>query len=97
MEQALEGTSYHGFKVVEGRNVCKYTNKDGMAIAVKDHGYNPYEKKLLGITEMTSIMGKNQLEDILGGLTYKPSVKMALVQESDKRPAMNTAAKDFKE
>ena len=97
LEQALAGTSYPGFKVVEGRSVRKYTNEDAVAIAVKDRGYDPYEKKLLGITAMTSLLGKKQFEEILGGLTYKPPRKPALVPESDKRPAMNTAAEDFKE
>ena len=75
MEQALAGTSYPGFKVVEGRSVRKYTNEDAVAIAVKDRGYDPYEKKLLGITAMTSLLGKKQFEEILGGLTYKPPRK----------------------
>ena len=97
LEQALAGTSYPGFKVVEGRSVRKYTDEEAVAFAVKDHGFNPYEKKLLGITAMTSLLGKKQFEHILGGLTYKPPGKPALVSESDKRPALNTAAEDFKE
>jgi hypothetical protein len=46
---------------------------------------------------MTSLLGKKKFEELLGGLTYKPPGKPALVPESDKRPAMNTAAEDFKD
>lgn len=68
-----------------------------MAEAVTAAGYNPYEQKLLGITAMTSVLGKKQFESILGSFTYKPQGKPTLVPESDKRPAMNTANQDFKD
>ena len=44
---------------------------------------------------MSSLLGKKQFEQLLGGLVYKPPGKPALVPESDKRPAMNTASDDF--
>ena len=97
LEQALKGISYPGFKVVEGRSVRKYTDEEAVAFAVKDNGFDPYEKKLLSITAMTSLLGKKKFEEILGSLTYKPPGKPALVPESDKRPAINTAAEDFTE
>ena len=46
---------------------------------------------------MTSLLGRKKFEEVLGALTYRPPGKPALVPESDKRPAMNTAAEDFKE
>ena len=55
------------------------------------------EKKLLGVTAMSTLLGKKKFEELLGGLIYKPPGKPALVPESDKRPAMNTAIDDFKE
>ena len=60
-------------------------------------GYDPYEHKILGVTAMTSLLGKKQFNDILGGLITKPQGKPTLVPESDKRPAMNTAKNDFME
>lgn len=95
LTQAQSGTHYDGFKIVEGRSNRKYTDDDAVAEAVTAAGYDPYEKKLLGITAMSSLLGKNQFEQLLGGLVYKPPGKSALVPESDKRPAMNTAADDF--
>ena len=97
LQQALNGTSYPGFKVVEGRSIRKYIDEDAVAAAVIDQGYEPYEKKLLGITAMTSLLGKKKFEELLGGMTFKPPGKPALVPENDKRPAMNMAAEDFKE
>ena len=89
------GTRYEGFKIVEGRSNRKYTDEEEVAKAVLDAGYDPYEKKLLGITAMSTLLGKKQFEEILGGLVYKPPGKPALVPESDKRPEMNSAAEDF--
>ncbi len=96
LSQAQAGTHYEGFKIVEGRSNRKYTDEDAVASKVTNAGYDPYEKKLLGITAMSSLLGKKKFEELLGDLVYKPPGKPALVPESDKRPAMNTAADDFK-
>ena len=56
LNQALQGKEYENFKVVEGRSVRKYTDEDAVAFAVKDAGFDPFEKKLLGITAMTSLL-----------------------------------------
>ena len=96
--EALKGTDYEHFKVVEGRSNRRYTSDDEVARTIIAAGYDPFEKKLLGVTAMTSLLGKNKFEDLLGGLTYKPQGKPALVSKADKRPAMkNTAENDFKE
>ena len=95
LKQAQSGTHYEGFKVVEGRSNRKYTDDAVVAATVTDAGFDPYEKKLLGVTAMTTLLGKKRFEDLLGGLIYKPPGKPALVPESDKRPAMNSAKDDF--
>ena len=97
LQQALLGTSYPGFKVVEGRSVRKYVDDTAVADAVTKAGYDPYEQKVLGITAMTQLLGKKKFEEILGSLITKPQGKPVLVPESDKRPAINTACEDFKE
>lgn len=94
--KAQSGTQYEGFKVVEGRSNRKYTDEAAVAATVAQAGYDPYEKKLLGVTAMSSLLGKKKFEELLGDLVYKPPGKPALVPENDKRPAMNTAAEDFK-
>ena len=97
LQQAQSGVHFEGWKIVEGRSNRKYTDENAVADTVKDAGFNPYEKKLLGITAMSTLLGKKKFEELLGGLIYKPPGKPTLVPESDKRPAMNTAKDDFKE
>lgn len=97
LQQALSGTKYDGYKVVEGKSNRRYTDEAAVAFAVKDAGFDPYEKKLLGITSMTSLLGKKKFNELLGGLIEKPQGKPTLVPETDKRPALNTAKDDFKE
>jgi hypothetical protein len=97
LQQALSGVEYEGFKVVEGRSNRKYSDDTEVAKTVEAAGYDPYEKKLLGITAMTSLLGKKKFEELLGALITKPQGKPTLVPTSDKRPALNTAKDDFKE
>ena len=98
LNQALLGVDYSHFKVVEGRSNRKYTSEEDVAQAVTDAGYDPYEKKLLGITAMAALLGKKKFEELLGGMVYKPPGKPTLVSKSDRRPALkNTAQTDFKE
>ena len=97
LQQAMSGTEYPGYKVVEGRSVRKYTNEAAVAAAVADAGYAPYEKKVLGITAMTSLLGKKRFEELLSGFITKPPGRPTLVPDSDKRPALNTAKDDFKD
>ena len=61
LQQAMSGTHYDGFKVVEGRSVRKYRDEAAVASAVEAAGYDPYEKKLIGITAMTSLLGRKKL------------------------------------
>lgn len=97
LKQAQSGVHFEGWKVVEGRSNRKYTDEKAVAFKVKDAGFDPYEKKLLGVTAMSTLLGKKKFEELLGELIYKPPGKPALVPESDKRPAMNTAIEDFNE
>lgn len=88
LSQAIQGKKYPNLKVVEGRSNRKYINDEEVADAVIKAGYDPYEKKVLGITAMTSLLGKAKFNEVLGNLVYKPQGKPTLVLESDKRPAM---------
>lgn len=95
LKAALNGKQWKNRKLVEGRSVRKYTDEAMAALAVKNAGYEPYEKKLLGITEMQKMLGKEQFNKILGDFVEKPKGKPTLVPMSDKRKAINTAALDF--
>lgn len=95
LQQALSGKQWEKWKIVEGRSNRRYINEDAVAAAVKGAGYEPYEQKLLGITAMTSLLGKKKFNELLSELIEKPQGKPVLVPVSDKRPAMNTSADDF--
>ena len=97
LQQAVSGKEWTGWKLVEGRSNRRYVNETAAADKVQAAGYDPYEHKVLGITAMTKLLGKTKFEELLGGLIEKPQGKPTLVPVSDKRPAMNTAANDFKE
>ena len=97
LQQALSGVRYPGFKLVEGRSNRKYTDEAIVAKIVSDAGYEPYEKKLLGITAMTKQLGKKKFDELLHGLIVKPQGKPVLAPETDKRPEFSSAQTDFME
>ena len=95
LKKALSGKKWTGYKLVAGR--AKYINEAAAAAAVEAAGFDPYEKRILGITAMTSMLGRKKFDELLGGLIERPQGKPVLVLQSDKRPELNTAAEDFKE
>lgn len=97
LSQALAGTKYPGFKVVEGKSNRKYTDEDAVAKAVSDAGYNPYEQKVMGVTSMTKLLGKKRFDELLAGLIYKPPGRPVLAPESDKRPEIDTIDDTFED
>ena len=97
LQSAISGKHWSGYKLVEGRATRKYTDERAVAATVMAAGFDPYEKKLLGITAMTSLLGKKTFNDLLSSLIAKPQGKPTLVPESDSRPAMTTIFDDFKE
>lgn len=88
LDEANNGKHYPGLKLVEGRSVRKYTDEEAVAKKVEGLGHEPYEKKLLGITAMTKLLGKKTFDETLGEYLHKPEGKPTLVVESDKRQAL---------
>lgn len=97
LQQAISGKDWTGFKLVEGRSNRRYTNEAAVTQVVTNAGFNPYERKLLGITAMQKLLGKSRFEELLSAYIEKPQGKPTLVPESDKRPVMNNAKTDFME
>ena len=97
LQQAISGKEWAGWKLVEARSNRKYSNEEAVIQAVTDAGFDPYEKKLLGITAMQKRLGKSRFDELLTAYIEKPQGKPTLVPESDKRPAMNNAKTDFME
>jgi len=92
------GKQWHGYKVVEGRSVRKYSNEAAVIEAANAAGYHDiFRRSLLPITEMEKLMGKQEFAEVLSGLIIKPAGKPTLVPITDKRPAMTNVNTDFNE
>lgn len=97
LQQAISGKEWTGFKLVEGRSNRRYTDEAAVTQAVTNAGFDPYERKLLGITAMQKLLGKSRFDELLSPYIEKPQGKPTLVPGSDKRPVMNNAKTDFME
>ena len=99
LSEALKGRKWNGYKVVEGRSNRKYTDEKMVAAVVKEAGKDPYsEPKILGITEMTKLLGgRKKFDELLSKYVCKPQGKPTLVPESDKRKEWSSAENDFQE
>ncbi len=99
LQEALDGAEFPGWKVVEGRANRKYTDEDKIGEILIGQGFLEdiiYTKKLTGITEMESALGKKEVSRLIGDYIEKPQGKPVLVVETDKREVFNAAAADFK-
>ena len=97
LRQAVSGKKWTGWKLVEGRSNRKYVNETVVADVVERAGFDPYERRVLGVTAMQKLLGKSRFDELLSPYIEKPQGKPTLVPESDKRPAMSTAEADFNE
>lgn len=90
LEMAIShGKEWSGYKVVAGRSVRKYIDDEQVAKAAFANGFEDiYKKSLIGLTEMTKVMGKKKFDEILGEFIIKPQGKPSLVPVSDKRKAL---------
>lgn len=101
LSEALEGKSWDGYKLVEGRSNRVLTDKAAAKARLEatDLDASQYMKsELQGITALEKVLGKKGFEEVLGPLVDKPAGKPTLVSADDKRPAFDpvaNAANDF--
>lgn len=101
LQQALSGVTLPGWKLVEGRSNRKIVNVEGAATALINAGYaktaiyKPQE--LCTITELEKMVGKKKFAALCADFIEKPKGKPTLAEESDKRPALDPVAEDFKD
>lgn len=98
-QEALKGTAFDGWKLVEGRSNRKYTDETIIAGVLDKEGFKDEQyHKLVGVTDLEKLLGKKRFETLLTeqGYVIKPEGKPVLVPEKDNRPAISTAdsAKD---
>lgn len=99
LQQALAGTEYDGYKVVEGRSVRRITDDKAVIGLLDKEGYAPAEymkpATLCGIGDLEKLVGKKRFAALCADYITKPQGKPTLVPADDKRPAYNAAAADF--
>lgn len=98
-EAIVKGKKWPGFKLVEGRSDRKYSDEEKVADTLirelyRKDIYKP--KELLGITELSALIGSAHFKKYITPLLIKPQGKPTLVLNSDARPVYNSAEEDFK-
>ena len=88
-----------GYKVVEGRSKRVFTDTKAVVDTAVANGYTDlYKQQLITLTEFEKMMGKKRFAELLGEYVAKPPGKLALVPDSDPRPAVdlnNTPDQEF--
>lgn len=103
LEEAVKGRHWPGFKVVAGRSNRSYIDEVEVVKKLVSLGHKEddlYNRKIKGIGDMETELGKTDFNKHLTDLLHKPPGKPALVPESDPRPVLNRAeqaAEDFKD
>jgi len=104
-EAVNNGKKWPGYKLVEGRSIRTYTDKDRILEVLTTNAHYTKEAvtepaTLLGITKLEKVIGKSDFETFVNEYVVKPPGKPTLVPQSDKRPEYSSAegaALDFAE
>ena len=97
-EAINHGVCWDGYKVVEGRSKRQFLDPKAVASAAAQAGYTDiYKTEMISLTEFEKLMGRKKFQEVLGEYVVKPPGKLALVLDSDPRPAvdLDTAADEF--
>lgn len=99
LEEALKGKKWKSFKLVAGRSNRKFSDDDIVIKTLENAGVDPFEKKLMSITNLQKKLGKVKFDELLGELIIKPEGAPTLVSRQDKRAEIeiSSAENDFKE
>ena len=86
LKKAIKGQKYAGFKLVHSRVTRKIMDESKVAKVLEELGYSPYQTpKLLGITELTRILGKDKFKEIVSPYVSLQEGSLLLVKDSDTR------------
>jgi hypothetical protein len=103
LSQAIKGSVYPGYKIVEGRSNRIITDQDKVEALLIKKGFDYKEfltePKLKGIGELEKLLGKAKFETLLSKYVLKPKGAPALVRVTDNRHGINShehAVDDFK-
>lgn len=92
----LEGGTFEGFKLVEGRSVRKWSDEDQAGERLVDlvGEQNAFTKKLISPAQAEKLLGKKDKAKI-GDIVAKPRGAATLAKETDPRPAISPVDADF--
>ena len=94
LKESLAGREIAGWKAVEGRGSRTWTDGDAAFRKLIASGIDEamlYERKPLTLAQTEKMVGKKEFTDLVGEYVEKKPGKPALVQISDKRPAITNA------
>ena len=95
-QQAVDGKSWPGYKLVAGRSNRRYTSEAEVIKAATDAGYTDiYKTSLLSVGDLEKRMGRKAFRDVVGKFIVKPTGAPTLVPESDPRKPYSDASGDF--
>ena len=95
-QQAMDGKTWPGYKLVAGRSVRRYTSEAEVIRAATEAGFTDiYKTTLLGVGDLEKRMGRKKFSEVLGKYVVKPMGAPQLVPESDPRKPYAGAAGDF--
>lgn len=95
-EALSNGKKWPGWKLVEGRSNRQYSDSDAVERSLLKSGYDLSdisERKILGITAMEKLLGKQKFAALLNDLIIKPPGKPTLAPYTDKRTEYNSLEK----
>lgn len=100
--QLAAGVKIPGYKLVEGRSNRIITDETKVKEILLEVGFTEDEimkpREMLGISKLEALVGKKAFAELCKDYLVKPTGKLTLAPESDRRPEVNTielAAADF--
>ena len=103
LKESLAGNEVPGWKAVAGRTTRDWTDMDAAFAKLEADGIQPeilWERKPLSLAQVEKAVGKKIFAESVSEFVTKKTGKPALVETSDKRPAITnkiSAAEAFKE
>lgn len=103
LKESLAGNEVPGWKAVAGRTTRDWTDMDAAFAKLEADGVQPeilWERKPLSLAQVEKAVGKKIFAESVSEFVTKKTGKPALVETSDKRPAITnkiSAAEAFKE
>ena len=98
LAEALKGEKYDDWKLVRGKSNRAYSDEGLVVAKLNEYGLTELEifnKKIKGITDLETKLGKTKFASVLDGLIVKPPGKPTLALLADKREEFVPGADDF--